>query len=71
MHLSATSVCSHLVPPVVSGGAAVNHFSFILVSIDLLTQVTEVSHHRSNKLQPCRTSSSCSELTLTSVLSYC
>lgn len=52
--------CSHLVPPVVGAGAAVNHFSFVLVGVDLLAQVTEVSHHRPNKLHPCRRSSSSS-----------
>lgn len=62
---TCASVCSHLVPPVVGAGAAVNHFSFVLVSVDLLAQVTEVPHHRPNKLHPCRRSSSSSgELTL-------
>lgn len=51
------SLCSHLVPPVVGAGAAVDHFSFVLVGVDLLAQVTEVSHHRPNKLHPCRRSS--------------
>lgn len=55
--MDACSLPSHLVLPVVGGGAAVNHFGFILVSVDLLTQVTEVSHHRPHELQACRRSS--------------
>lgn len=34
-----------------------DHFSFVLIRVDLLTQVAEVSHHRANKLHPCRSSS--------------
>lgn len=30
-------MCSHMVLPVMSGGSAANHFSFVLVSVDLLT----------------------------------
>lgn len=65
----SNGVRPHLVLPVASGGAAVKQLSFILVSADLLTQGAEVSHRRSDKLQPRRGSSS-AELTLAGVHSY-
>lgn len=45
---------THLVLPVVRQAAAVLLFGFLLVSIDHLTQVTEVTDDRSNKLGSCR-----------------
>lgn len=45
---------THLVLPVVRGAAAVLQFRFVLVGVDQLTQVTEITDDRSNKLRSCR-----------------
>lgn len=45
---------SHLVLPVVRQAAAVLQFGFVLVGVDQLTQVTEVTNNRSDKLGSCK-----------------
>lgn len=47
-------VINHLVLPVVRQGAAVLQLGFVLISVDQLTQITEVSNHRTDKLCSCK-----------------
>lgn len=49
LHLGA-----HLVFSVMRLAAAVLQFGFVLVSVDHLTQITEVTDDRTNKLCSCR-----------------